>query len=103
MDDRGSWRGRSLGIGVLRLAAACGPGTDRAPDTDPTPVEHIWIDKNATSVMAGYRGYLNVVAFMYANKPLTPNNKHRVKVAGNHTGGTFNLDWTFTTGAGKRF
>lgn len=71
-------------------------------DSDPTPIEHIWIDKNSSTVMAGYRGYLSVVAFMYANKPLSPNTKYRAKVTGMHTGGTFNLEWTFTTGAGKR-
>jgi hypothetical protein len=71
-------------------------------DGDATPIENIWIDKNSPEVMAGYRGYLAITAFMYANKPLSPMTKYRVKVAGSHTGGDLNLEWTFTTGAAAR-
>jgi hypothetical protein len=69
---------------------------------DLTPLDHIWIDKNSMEVMAGYRGYLNVVAFMYGAKPFDPMTKYHVKVAGMHTGGNFNVEWSFMTGAATR-
>jgi hypothetical protein len=69
---------------------------------DATPIEHIWIDKNSPEVNAGYRGYLAVTAFMYANKPFSANTQYHVKVVGTHTGGALNLEWNFTTGAGTR-
>jgi hypothetical protein len=68
-------------------------------DGDPTPIEHIYMDKSSSNVPAGYGGYLQIIAFMYANKPLEPNTKYRAKIVGTHSGGDLNLEWSFTTGA----
>jgi hypothetical protein len=72
-------------------------------DGDPTPLPHTWIDKNSSTVDAGYRGYLLSTAFLYGDKPFIANTKYHVKVVGTHTGGAVNLDWSFTTGTAKPF
>jgi uncharacterized protein YkwD len=72
-------------------------------DGDPTPLDHTWIDKDSSTIDAGYRGYLFSTSFIYGNKPFLANTKYRVKVVGTHTGGALNLEWSFTTGAAKAF
>ena len=68
-------------------------------DGTTTPIEHTWLDATSSVVaMADRAGYANN-PFMYANKPLTPNTKYRVKVTGTYTGGVLMKEWTFTTGA----
>lgn len=70
-------------------------------DADPTPIDHVWLD--AASLPASMQGYLPNTAFLYGNKPFAANTKYRVKIVGMRTGGTLNLEWTFTTGAASRF
>ena len=72
-------------------------------DGDTTPIEHVWMDMNSPEVMSGYRFYLRTTAFMYSHTPLAANTKYRVRITGTHTGGELNAEWTFTTGAMRRF
>lgn len=72
-------------------------------DGDSNPIAHVWLDSTSTNVDMGVLGTLASTNFMYANTPFTANTKYRVKIAGTHTGGAFNLEWTFTTGAVNRF
>ena len=72
-------------------------------DGDTTPIEHVWMDMSSPEVDPGYKFYLRTTAFMYTNTPLAANTKYRVKMTGTRTGGTLNLEWTFTTGAMRRF
>lgn len=72
-------------------------------DGDATPIEHVWLDANATVVEMGMRRQLTNVNFMYANKPFAANTKYRVKLVGTITGGMLMREWTFTTGAARRF
>jgi hypothetical protein len=70
-------------------------------DGTTTPIEHTWLDPTSPVVaMADRAGYTNN-PFMYANKPLTPNTKYRVKVSGTYAGGMLSKEWTFTTGVGN--
>jgi uncharacterized protein YkwD len=71
-------------------------------DGDTTPIDHVWLD-GTNNTNTSIAGFLRSTAFMYANKPLMANTKYHVHMAGMHTGGAFNLDWTFTTGATNRF
>jgi hypothetical protein len=68
-------------------------------DGDPTPIEHVWLDANATIVEQSMRRSLTNVVFMYANMPFTANTKYRVKISGTYGSGTVAKEWTFTTGA----
>jgi hypothetical protein len=69
-------------------------------DGDAAPIEHVWLDVNASIVAMEMRRSLTNVAFMYANAPFTPNTKYRVKVSGTYAGGMpLAKEWTFTTGA----
>jgi uncharacterized protein YkwD len=72
-------------------------------DGDTTPIEHVWLDANATIVEMNMRRQLTNVNFMYANTPFAANTKYRVKLVGTITGGTLMKEWTFTTGAARRF
>jgi hypothetical protein len=72
-------------------------------DGDPTPIAHVWLDANATIVEQGMRRQLTNVNFMYANKPFAANTKYRVKMTGTYGGGMLMREWTFTTGAARRF
>jgi uncharacterized protein YkwD len=72
-------------------------------DGDTTPIEHVWLDANATIVAMDMRRQLANVNFMYANAAFAPNTKYRVKLVGTITGGTLMKEWTFTTGAARRF
>ena len=72
-------------------------------DGDATPIEHVWLDATATIVADNMRRQLSNVNFMYANKPFTANTKYRVKLVGTYAGGMFTKEWTFTTGAARRF
>jgi uncharacterized protein YkwD len=72
-------------------------------DGDTTPIEHVFLDSASPLLDAGTRGFLTTSVFLYANQPFMPNTKYRVKVVGTRTGGTLNLEWTFTTGAVNRF
>jgi hypothetical protein len=72
-------------------------------DGDATPMEHVFLDSASPLLDAGSRGFLTTSVFLYANQPFMPNTKYRVKVVGTRTGGTLNLEWTFTTGAVNRF
>jgi hypothetical protein len=70
-------------------------------DGTTTPIDQTWLDATSSVVaMADRAGYANN-PFMYANKPLTPNTKYRVKVSGTYAGGMLSKEWTFTTGAGN--
>jgi hypothetical protein len=46
---------------------------------------------------------LMTVNFMYANKPFAANTKYHVKMSGSFAGGMFSREWSFTTGAARRF
>jgi uncharacterized protein YkwD len=72
-------------------------------DGDPTPIEHVWLDATAEIVAMDMRRQLTNVNFLYANKPFAANTKYRVKLVGTITGGTLMKEWTFTTGAARRF
>jgi hypothetical protein len=72
-------------------------------DGDPTPIDHVWLDANATIVDQSMRRQLTNVNFMYANKPFAANTKYRVKLTGTYSGGMLSREWTFTTGAARRF
>jgi hypothetical protein len=70
-------------------------------DGDDTPLEHVFLDINSPEV-AGLKPYFKNTAFLYG-APFELNTKYHVKVAGTHTGGALNLEWTFTTGATRPF
>jgi hypothetical protein len=72
-------------------------------DSDATPIEHVWLDANAAIVEASMRKQLTNVNFLYANKPFAANTKYRVKVTGTYAGGMLAKEWSFTTGAARRF
>ena len=63
------------------------------------PIEHVWLDSNASQLSASDKQFLRRSVFMYANKPYMPNTKYRVKLSGTFAGGTIAKEWTFTTGA----
>lgn len=69
-------------------------------DGDATPIDHVWLDPTTDTSMANY---LTNVVYLYANKPFTANTKYHVKFVGTRTGGTINVEWTFTTGAASRW
>jgi hypothetical protein len=71
-------------------------------DGDTTPIAHVWLDA-ATNTDTSIASFLRSTAFLYANTPFAANTKYHVHMAGMHTGGAFNLEWTFTTGATNRF
>jgi hypothetical protein len=72
-------------------------------DGDPTPLPHTWMDSKSASVDPGYKSYLVSTAFMYGDAPFAANTKYRVKIVGMGGGMPLNLEWTFTTGAARRF
>jgi uncharacterized protein YkwD len=72
-------------------------------DGDPTPIEHMWLDANTSNVDASLKYTLKSENFMYTNKPLTANTKYHVKVSGTYAGGMLMKEWSFTTGAARRF
>jgi hypothetical protein len=72
-------------------------------DGDPTPIEHMWLDANAANVDASLKYTLKTVNFMYSNKPFAANTKYHVKVSGMYSGGMVTKEWSFTTGAARRF
>ncbi|MFI5307309.1 MAG: CAP domain-containing protein [Polyangiales bacterium] len=71
-------------------------------DSDTTPIDHVWLDAT-NNTDTSIASFLRSTAFLYANKPFAANTKYHVRMAGMHTGGAFNLEWTFTTGATNRF
>jgi uncharacterized protein YkwD len=72
-------------------------------DGDTTPIEHVWLDSKATNVDGGVASTLKSQNFMYTNKPFMPNTKYHVKVSGTYAGGMIMKEWSFTTGAARRF
>ena len=73
-------------------------------DGDSAPIEHVWLDVNATIVEQSMRRQLSNVNFMYANMPFAANTKYRVKMTGTYANGMpLSKEWTFTTGAARRF
>jgi hypothetical protein len=72
-------------------------------DGDATPIEHMWLDANATNVDAGLKNTLKSVNFAYSNMPFAANTKYHVKMTGTYAGGTLTKEWSFTTGAARRF
>jgi uncharacterized protein YkwD len=68
-------------------------------DGSTEPIEHVWLDSNATILSASDKNFLRASVFMYANKPYMPNTKYRVRMSGTYTGGMLMKEWTFTTGA----
>lgn len=73
-------------------------------DGQTAPIEHVWLDVNATIVAADMQRQLTNVNFMYANMPFAANTKYRVKLVGTYAGGMpLSKEWTFTTGAARRF
>lgn len=72
-------------------------------DGDPTPLPHTWMDSKSPTVDPGYKYYLASTAFMYGDAAFAPNTKYRVKIVGMGGGMPLNLEWTFTTGAARRF
>ncbi|HKP63282.1 MAG TPA: CAP domain-containing protein, partial [Polyangiales bacterium] len=71
-------------------------------DGNATPIDHVWLDANASIVAMDMRSQLKSVNFMYANAPFTANTKYRVKLTGTYSGGMLSKEWTFTTGAASR-
>jgi hypothetical protein len=67
---------------------------------DNIELEHVWLDRQSPLVSAGLKGYFTTTALMYG-APFEANTTYRVKVVGTHTGGAFNIEWTFTTGASR--
>jgi hypothetical protein len=65
-------------------------------DGSSVPIEHTWLDTQAVS--AGLRAYFVNTAILYG-APFEPNTTYRVKIAGTHSGGALDREWTFTTGA----
>jgi hypothetical protein len=72
-------------------------------DGDATPIEHLRFAPNATSVDASLRRQLTNVTFLYTHKPFATNTKYHVKVSGMFASGVLAKEWTFTTGAARRF
>jgi uncharacterized protein YkwD len=68
-------------------------------DGSSEPIEHVWLDSNASVLSASDKNFLRSSVFMYANKPFTANTKYRVKMSGTYAGGALMKEWTFTTGA----
>jgi uncharacterized protein YkwD len=68
-------------------------------DGDATPIDHVWLDAQATIVAEDMRRQLTNVVFMYGNLPFEANTKYRVKISGTYAGGALMKEWTFTTGA----
>jgi hypothetical protein len=69
-------------------------------DGDTAPIEHVWLDANASIVAADMRRSLTNTVFMYANAPFAASTKYRVKISGTYgTGLALSKEWTFTTGA----
>jgi hypothetical protein len=71
-------------------------------DGDSTPLAHVWLDYQSSLVSSGLKGYFMNTALLYG-APFELSTKYRVKIAGTHTGGAFNMEWTFTTGAKRPF
>jgi hypothetical protein len=71
-------------------------------DGDNTPIDHVWLDLHSSQISAGLQGYFVDNAIMYG-APFALSTKYHVKIVGTHTGGTLNVDWTFTTGATRPF
>jgi hypothetical protein len=67
-------------------------------DGDSTPIEHLWLDAKSPEVSAGLKPYFTNTVFLYG-APFELSTKYRVKIVGTHTGGTLNVEWTFTTAA----
>jgi uncharacterized protein YkwD len=68
-------------------------------DGDATPIDHVWLDSQATIVAEDMRRQLTNVVFMYGNLPFDPNTKYHVKITGTYGSGALMKEWTFTTGA----
>jgi hypothetical protein len=67
-------------------------------DGDSTPLDHVWLDSKSSLVSSGLKGYFYNTAILYG-APFALSTKYRVRIAGTHTGGSFSVEWTFTTGA----
>jgi hypothetical protein len=67
-------------------------------DGDSTPLDHLWLDKNSSQLMAGLQGYFGDTAFLYG-APFATNTKYHVKIVGTYAGGTLDEEWSFTTGS----
>jgi uncharacterized protein YkwD len=65
-------------------------------DGDGTPLPHVWLTEADSSS-------LRRAVFMYGNAPFEANTTYRVRVVGTYAGGPLELEWTFTTGAARRF
>lgn len=72
-------------------------------DGDTTPIPHTFLDASSTNVDMSLVYTLKSVNFMYSDKPLTANTKYHVKVSGSYAGGMLMKEWSFTTGAARRF
>jgi hypothetical protein len=67
-------------------------------DGSSTPLEHVWLDYASPLVSSGLKPYFRNTAMLYG-APFELTTKYRVKIVGTRTGGAFNVEWTFTTGA----
>jgi hypothetical protein len=67
-------------------------------DGDATPIDHMWLHKDAPEVNAGLRSYFNTTSLLYG-APFEANTTYRVKLSGTYIGGALDMEWTFTTGA----
>ncbi len=67
-------------------------------DGDSTPIDHLWLDANSSQISSGLKGYFVDTGFLYG-APFELSTKYHVKIVGTHSGGTLNVEWSFTTGA----
>lgn len=63
-----------------------------------TPIDHVWLDAQASVVQSGLKPYFRNTAILYG-APFEANAVYRVKITGTHTGGTLSKEWTFTVGS----
>src|SRR4029453_3176572 len=63
-----------------------------------TPIDHVWLDAQASIVQSGLKPYFRTTAILYG-APFEANATYRVKITGTHTGGALNKERTFTVGS----
>ena len=68
---------------------------------DGIPLQHVWLDQRSPGV-PGFGSYFTNNALLYG-PAFAPNTTYRVRMAGTYVGGSFDIEWTFTTGARPRF
>jgi uncharacterized protein YkwD len=66
-------------------------------DGDDSPLEHLWLDRDAPEITSQVRAYFNTTSLLYG-APFDANTTYRAKLSGTYLGGELDLEWTFTTG-----